>query len=374
MVNPILKLREIIFEIVGKCENRCDYCGSKDIWDEEIDEDKIKKIVDKICLYPPEQINISGGDPLLVSRETHKYIIKKLKEQKIFCKILINPKSLFKENILNVDKINILELYDHIGISINTKEEELLVEKLFNDFYHNVNTTIITNFNMTNIFLFDKIKEFVKKQNLIWMVQYTVYCGKSEPLAIYNNEEAFEFLRNKIKSAYNENLKIMISDNMAFNECPAGTSGLGITYDGKVVPCLGMRSFYSDINYVVQGSLLEKINVDELMGDSHKENPLKYIWEHKFQGFRFCKFMCCKDQCKNKLIGEYNSLKEKGDDSGLGELKKYIDGTDGTKTIRETVVLLPEQYKRIRKLPTGVYMYAAPEWFEEWTYINISNF
>ena len=88
-----LKLKEIIWEITGKCDNKCPYCGSKEVWNEEIDEYAIRKIASRICEYPPGEINISGGDPLLVPFEIHRDIVEAFKEKGIQCKILINPKT-----------------------------------------------------------------------------------------------------------------------------------------------------------------------------------------------------------------------------------------------------------------------------------------
>ena len=74
-MKPQNKLKEIIWEITGKCNNGCDYCGSKECWDESIDEGKISEITMAICEYLKNgEINISGGDPLLVSIGTHNFI------------------------------------------------------------------------------------------------------------------------------------------------------------------------------------------------------------------------------------------------------------------------------------------------------------
>jgi len=70
----------------------------------------LKKIVDEIVKYPPEEINISGGDPLLVFYDTrdilsvlkyrvfsfrfHKYVVEALKKTKVACKIIVNPDSI----------------------------------------------------------------------------------------------------------------------------------------------------------------------------------------------------------------------------------------------------------------------------------------
>ena len=157
-----IKLKEIIWEVTRKCNNHCSYCGSKEGWKEDINEDTIKLIADRISGYLPSELNISGGDPLLVSYNTHKYIKNKLKN--VICKILINPLSYDKS------KREIIELYDHAGVSINTKEE---INKFHFEFTHGSrknNFTIISNFNLTNFFLFDKIAEIVEHGDFIWQI------------------------------------------------------------------------------------------------------------------------------------------------------------------------------------------------------------
>jgi MoaA/NifB/PqqE/SkfB family radical SAM enzyme len=326
-----LKLKEIIWEITGKCNNHCEYCGSKDVWNTNIDDSTTQNICDKICKYPPEQIDISGGDPLLVNYKTHKYIIDKLKEKNIICKILLNPKSL-----LNCDYDKILQLYDWIGISLNTKEEfdalinETLSEGVATNFVRNhlSRSTIITNFNLQNIWNIDMIYNFVKKYNLAWQVQFTVYPENENKNAIYHNSDAVKYIVNKLKE-YNYE-KLILSDNMNSGNCGAGLSSLGITYDGKVSPCLSMRSWTKDFDI---GSLFG----DQCSEDSFDyDNPLEYIWKTYFSEYRFGEFKCCKDVCNNqcidKLLNESiapsNLSSDEIDDLLIGKEIKYpLDNT-----------------------------------------------
>ena len=97
MQQPLIKLKEIIWEITGECKNGCRYCGSKNVWNIKTDEDKILSIAREICEFPPEVIDISGGDPLLVSHEAHNNITTLFRNKNIKPHILFNPKSLIKE-------------------------------------------------------------------------------------------------------------------------------------------------------------------------------------------------------------------------------------------------------------------------------------
>lgn len=276
-----LKLKEIVWEVTKTCNNNCWYCGSKSRtnFKETISEDKINVIANRICEYPPEEITISGGDPLLLSKVTHENIVSRFKEKKIVTKIVVSPKSNIKQ------KLDILSLYDVVGVSINDKDD---LEK-FKDSI-NYSFTIITNFNIKNLYSFDIIKEYVKKNDLSWQIQYTVFKEEDNPLAIYNDEDAFLEFDKKVCESIQEGLKIIVSDNASFNSCFAGKNILGITADGNVLPCLSMVSWEDESN-LVEGNILEE--------------DLRTIWKTKFEKYRFNDYKCCKDHCKRKAIVKY---------------------------------------------------------------------
>ncbi len=294
MQQPIINLQEIIWEITGKCHNGCEYCGSSHIWgdEKEIDEDRIIQIAKKIADYPPKEIDISGGDPLLVSYKTHKKIIDILRNKGIKCKILINLKSLRTCSNSSVAKENdkILELYDHIGLSINTSEDLETMKEMPRKWFK---TTVITNFNLQNIFLFNKIETLVQSMDVLWMVQYTIF-NSFNSLALYENLDAVDDLRDRIENAYDEGIKILISDNMSGNPCVAGSRAIGILYNGDVVPCLSMRSWHEEIP--TYGNVLD--------------TGLEKIWVNGFKEYRCSGFKCCKDVCNNQIIGTYKIQKQ----------------------------------------------------------------
>ena len=307
-----LILKEIIWEITGRCENGCKYCGSKDVWNNEIVNERIKRIAYEISLYPPEEIDISGGDPLLIDYDIHKYVVDTLKAKGVKCKILSNTKSMRK----NTNYPEIFSLYDWKGISVNSQEDiDYIYSHLASaehffvpSFYKSV--TYITNFNVENIFLFDKIKPLVEKVGAPWMVQFTIYKDKDNNLAIYNNPDAFKFLRDKIN---NSNVRIIPSDNINDNECSAGINSLGILDSGEVIPCLSMRSWKNDdIIIESQGNILNE--------------PLEKIWTERFLKQRFSKeCKCCKDWCNNKSVGPIQNFIK-----NLNDMNKDIIDKDAT--------------------------------------------
>lgn len=282
-----LKLREIIWEITGECNNGCTYCGSKTIRNIKNSNESILKIAKAIAQYPPEEINISGGDPFLVEPDIHQELVSLFRANNIVCKLIASPNSLItNDGEINRNAFDIIQLYDWIGISINNKKELEKFRKYKEEFKFK-NFTIITNFNIQNLYDFDLIETFAKGQDCLWTIQFTV-CDESSPLALYSaeNEEAFNHLKEKY---YSSTAKIILSDNIRADVgCGAGRSSIGITYNGAVIPCLSMRSWTNP--------LLEK--------DLYfiTETPLQEIWMNGFKQQRFGCFECCKDACNNKFL------------------------------------------------------------------------
>jgi MoaA/NifB/PqqE/SkfB family radical SAM enzyme len=283
MQNTKLKLNEIIWEITDQCHNNCAYCGSKDDLNKtKINPNKIIEIAKKIADYPPNEVNISGGDPLLIDILTTKIVTDILKIAGCRVKIIINPQSICPDNIKKLD------FYDWIGLSVNTNVELGLTESYFASPIKE-NITIITNFSTSNVFLYDEIEKFVREHDLIWQVQYTMGTKDS----IYDCDSAKEYLFGKITKSFETGVRLSIADNMNTGSCSAGSGSLGILACGSVVPCLSMRSWASDLN--VQGSL---VNVQGSLG----ERSLQDIWEGEFKVYRFCEFKCCKDVCNAPYI------------------------------------------------------------------------
>ena len=274
-----IALKEIIWEITGRCQNGCAYCGSAEVWDDKIDNDTIINIAKKIFEFPPKELDISGGDPLLVPFDTHKEVVSILKGRTI-CKILFNPKSLrtHKE-----DKLQKLSLYSYMGISVNTEEEIETFLKYKSDILNlQIPYTIITNFNLTNYHLVDFLVSDVV-QDQTWQIQFSI-----TPNSLYKYPLAVKRL-NEDLGKYPD-LKLVIADNGNSGECGAGLVSLGILSDGRVVPCLAMRSWLdaTEIEKHVQGRLVH--------------SDLKDIWVNEFKEQRFGSFTCCKDICDRQLI------------------------------------------------------------------------
>lgn len=267
-----IKLKEIIFEITDACFQNCSYCGSKDdINKTPIDNDNIIRIVDNIASYPPDEIDISGGNPLLVDKHIHGYLTETLKTKNVICKILVNP-----FNVKTSD-IKTLQLYDWVGVSINNMAE--LNRAMHGDFVTKFGFTVITNFNTSNVFLFKAIEDFVVTNKLQWQIQYTMYKGENE-LALYDKPEAVNFFMSMIDQS---SARIIKADNANQGKCSAGMASIGILASGFVVPCLSMRAWEED-TLLCMGNLLEE--------------SLRCVWETRFAQYRCREFKCCKDVTK----------------------------------------------------------------------------
>lgn len=339
MQNQHLKLREIVWEITGQCNNNCSYCGSKSVQKTKVSDEHVIKIANAIAEYPPLEIDISGGDPLLLSFSTHEEVVHILKSEGVKCKILCNPKSLINKEERNFP---ILELYDWVGISINTLEELELMYKIIYNRLTFVNYTVITNFNISNLYDYDEIEKYVKRLNKLWTIQYTVYEDENNPLAIYNNDSALKTLEEKVNASIQNGVKIILSDNTRNNApCGAGFCSLGITHDGYVIPCLSMRSWCNPV---------ENCNSNIL------ESSLESIWKNDFNSLRFSEFKCCKDACKNKSIDVYSAPKLNEPPLDINQLTDLIEKN---KNIEE----IP-----LRKKPGLMHMmYAVPGDFNDRT-------
>jgi organic radical activating enzyme len=274
-----LALQEIIWEITSQCNNHCEYCGSKEGWGKVTYSDTIKYIADKIAEYPPKEIDISGGDPLVVDYATHEYVVNLLRGRGVKCKILVNPKSIEGENY------PILDLYDHVGISINTPEELQCFENLA--FGKELTYTVITNFNILNSYMAKSIAEKLPHET-IWQIQFTMYRNPDSKEALWNHPVALERLNEDLGSI--THLITVMADNCNAGLCGAGLNTMGITATGDVIPCLSMRSWMEDDALQVMGNLLDP------------DTSLKNLWMDKFKEQRFEEVECCKDKCNHQLI------------------------------------------------------------------------
>lgn len=289
----LCKLKEVIWEITNECKNGCTYCGSKELRGCVTTVPTILGIAKQLSEYPPEELNISGGDPLLVSPFTHQAIHDML-YGKTKLKLLFNPLSFNNTGLYMFQIEEIFDYYELIGVSINTTKELMKMTEHAN-LLTSGKFVVITNFNTGNIFKYPEIEAFVKEYDLSWQIQYTTYKGLDDN-ALYQNESAKKVLFDLIDKSYANGVKLVLADDLNEGICSAGQYSCGILANGDIVPCLSMRSWLDDI--YVAGNILM--------------SSMEDIWSLGFAKYRCQDCQSCKDICnspyKQKYVSKLNNL------------------------------------------------------------------
>jgi hypothetical protein len=133
-----------------------------------------------------------------------------------------------------------------------------------------------------------------------------------------------------------------------------------------------MRSWVDSLSIVIVGNILG----NEACCDKFKENSLKYIWETRFNKYRFESFKCCKDHCNNKIINITKILKS-CNDINTYEYPEYIKDlgtvvmyavTELPKTMMYAVTRSPRVFVYGVNIPqiTVVYSVVTPEDCNKW--------
>ena len=282
---------EIVWEITTQCKHNCFYCGMPksrigNIKLTETPPETIEKILSEIAKYPPKQITISGGDPTLVPFPMHEKIVQTLRPLGTTVKIILSAKSLMGND-------HILNLYDIVGVSLNDKED---IEEAVK-YIHILDKPFIflTNFNLLNLYNYYEIENVVKHFNKPWVVSATQFNEDHNLYSLFlfkpGNEAAAEDFDTKLTKTQKElGDRLILGDNINSVPCGAGTTTIGITSFGEVVPCLFQYSLCSDDckNEMIEGTLL------------HEPIPLELIWKRKFNLARCKMLKCCKDFCHHK--------------------------------------------------------------------------
>jgi hypothetical protein len=251
-----MKLLECLWEITGKCNKNCEYCGSKDAPKGQLSSDELKTIAREISSYGVPSITLTGGEPGLIPYPDLKEIIKSLRVGVQEVKVVTNG-LIFQDN-------KKAKLFDRIGLSVNALHEINWATKLIEG--SPVPVTIITNFGTHNFFDLEPMQCAIEKlcgrfAHLFWQIQLTV--GKFQ-LPTNGIEAVWKSIRKNDRFVFADNLQ-------PTHECTAGLNGCSILWNGNVVACLSERSYHKDM--ITYGNLLR--------------DSLKDIWETQFRDIRF---------------------------------------------------------------------------------------
>jgi len=266
----MLRLQEVIWEITPECDKGCDYCGSKDILNNEcLAPNDLKVIAKSLADYDIEEVNLSGGEPGVLAcndPETFNEVLR-----------ILTKSGMTKVKVVSYGKILDADIdFDMIsvcGFSINDAKDidAFSARKNTIDLH---NHTMITNFGNHNVWEFDKLLRMAKNFGC-WQVQLTMGKYQLSP-------EGIKYLRGKLSEPMtaDEEFAIVMADNLQLtHECTAGMRSCGVTYTGDVIACLSERSYGPCTAY---GNLLK--------------STMKEIWENGFKDCRFnCGRKCCRD-------------------------------------------------------------------------------
>lgn len=199
-----MSLRIIDWRITSKCNSDCKFCYAvnniEPLQKEDIQE-VVKKIVSTKCSY----VCITGGEPLLNSKETLD-IMKKLHNYGIALFLSTNGTN-YIENINDIEalisKLSLpLDGYSKYSNTINGRSEgnfEIVKEilDLYNKKAHNFSikiATILTKKNM-NIEHFKKMHDFLKSYSIdLWKIYQFIPEGRGETYINDYNIEDIEYL------------------------------------------------------------------------------------------------------------------------------------------------------------------------------------
>jgi len=256
-----LKLDEIIWEVTLKCNNRCAFCGSKDVIREHNPTGQhLERITHEIAGYDVDTCVLTGGEPGCLPIEDMDNIINTLRGYDVDVRVITN--GLFLDN-LKGNRYRFGDEVSTIGLSVNAPDPTI-VPAYSTYCNHSDRITIITNFGTHNIWQFDEIAEIASKFPC-WQIQLTM----GEPFQL--PPSGITFLRDKISNLDND-VSYILADNLQDeHDCTAGMNCCGITVDGDVIPCLSARPCKVDL--MSQGNLFTR--------------TLKDIWETEFRDIRF---------------------------------------------------------------------------------------
>ena len=268
MSKPLLKLREVIWEVNARCNKNCTYCGSKGIIgsENELTIEKLKCIAAQLNGYHVDEVTLSGGEPGLLSPEKLKAILDELTRgdgEFGGCKV----KAVTNGKLFEHDK-KLLKRFHRIGLSLNLASEIPAALKILNA--NMAGVTIITNFGKHNWFDFEQLEEFYRGRRFLssdmqWQIQLTM--GKDFLLPPSGIKE----LRKKIDDAGGA----VMADNLQVeHDCTAGIYSCGITWQGGVIACLAERSYCNNLDY--EGFIV-----------GNGSETLKEVWETGFRRVRF---------------------------------------------------------------------------------------
>jgi len=265
-----VQLKEVIWEVTSLCDKNCEYCGSKDFLNSrhEPTQEQRLQIAKQLASYGVHAVNLSGGEPGMLTNDELQEIICTLKNGCKYVSVITNGKALCLGNDVKIGSDDWKRHVNSIGVSINCEEDFLNIDA-WNLNQIGCTKVMVTNFGTHNIWQFEKLMKFAQAHFDVWQVQLTVgkYALPKDGIQhVYDLFRTFQCTHDR------ENFQVVYADNLRKQfDCTAGVRTCGICYDGHVVACLSERSSQDHPWYY--GNVFER--------------NIKDIWENEFRDIRF---------------------------------------------------------------------------------------
>ncbi len=242
MSTPILniyasRLNKVTFAITNKCNLKCSFCSQNSSMNsgEELSFDEIKTIIDKIMMFNPLKIVLTGGEPMI--RKDFFDIIDYIKgNYKVDIQLCTNATLIDKYNI-NKLKNNI----NAVDLSIDGYDEEScsrdrgkgVYEKVVNSIkllktigINNISASMVVGNH--NIDVVDKFMRFCEDKNITPI--------KREFMSIGRGKESIKYLKDEMDSMFYPDYK-SIDKKICARTCGSGIIQLYVDHRGDMYPC-----------------------------------------------------------------------------------------------------------------------------------------
>lgn len=273
---PNIQNKIASIQLTNRCNLKCIHCcvdaNSSNTTQEDLTTEQIKTIFNKLIIWNPVSISLSGGEPMI--RKDFIDLLEYLREN-YNGKIILSTNSLF----INNENVKKLVMYcDNFDISIDGVDEETCSivrgKGVFDKVCHNVDMLKSLGVKTISLSMVFSDKNQKLKQSFIDL------NNKLETIPLCRNFSAVGrgILNKEIFTEKNEEDYYIPSDYLVedYNEafgicfCSAGKKEIFIGCDGTVYPC---PSYMSD-NFAM-GNALACDKIEDLL----KDNNDKYVCE-----------------------------------------------------------------------------------------------
>lgn len=302
------------FEVTLKCPFNCSQCYKKTLYNQEMDYDYLKDMLNQAAKNEVTLITLNGGEPLLYSRILD--LLSNIGEKGILTNIFSSGFNLTKEVIQLLRKYENLKFY--VSLNGSTKEINSLSREGFDVSIEAIRELSNNNikFGINWVARHDNIADFPNMLELCRAFGVYVISVTSNKLTGYglieerlNKSDIIllsEYINNRKDlqpSIFIESCFSMLSTHVIGNKnsfsahCYAGVSNCTVNCDGSFQPCTHLKfpEKYDTIQIYWQNSqILKEI----------RDNP-----PNKLEPCRACEYSKICSLCRAMSLETYNNLR-----------------------------------------------------------------